>query len=108
MTTWQALCQSAPQLALDGLEAKARKGEWPGWAWNPFLWAAQKLDSPDSIALTGKLILTFPDKDFSKIASTASWWLNEKAQALDENLLWALWDKIEAATAQETAEVQDA
>jgi len=105
---WQALCQSDPQRALDGLEAKAKKGGWPDWAWNPFLWATQKLDSPDSIALTGKLLLTFPDKDFPKIASTASWWLNEKAKALDDNLLWLLWDKIEAATAQEPAEAQDA
>jgi hypothetical protein len=105
---WQALCQSNPQRALDGLEAKAKKGEWPDWAWNPFLWATQKLDSPDSIALVGKLLLTFPDKDFPKIASTASWWLNERAKALDDNLLWPLWDKIEAATAQEPTEAQNA
>jgi hypothetical protein len=105
---WQALCQSDPQRVLNGLEAKAKKGEWPDWAWNPFLWATQKLDSPDSIALTGKLLLTFPDEDFPKIASGASWWLNEKAKALDDNLLWPLWDKIEAATAQEPTEVQDA
>ncbi len=50
----------------------------------------------------------FPDKDFPKVADTASWWLNEKAKALDEDLLWPLWDKIEAATALESMEAQDA
>jgi hypothetical protein len=105
---WQALCQSDPQHALGGLEVKALKGEWPDWAWNPFLWAAQQLDSPDSIALTGKLLLMFPDKDFPKVANAASWWLNEKAKALDEHLLWPLWDKIEAATALDSTESQDA
>ncbi len=105
---WQALCQSDPQHALGGLEVKARKGEWPDWAWNPFLWAAQRLDSQDSIALTSELLLMFPDKDFSKVANTASWWLNEKAKALDENHLWPLWDKIEAATALESTEANDA
>jgi hypothetical protein len=105
---WQALCQSHPQHVLDGLEAKVKKKEWPDWAWNPFLWATQKLDSPDSIALTGKLLLTIPDRDFPKIANSASWWLNEKAMALDDHLLWPLWDKIEAATARELTEAQDA
>jgi hypothetical protein len=104
---WQALCQSDPQRALEGLEVKTKNGEWPDWAWNPFLWATQNLDSPDSIALTGKLLLAFPNKDFPKIASTASWWLNEKAKALDAHLLWPLWDKIEAATVQEPVEAQN-
>ncbi len=101
---WQALCQSNPQHALGGLEVKARKGEWPDWAWNPFLWAAQKLDDSDSVSLVAKLLLMFPDEDFPEVANTASWWLNEKAKALDENLLWPLWDKIEAATAVELRE----
>jgi hypothetical protein len=104
---WQALCQSDPQLVLQGLEARAKKGDWPEWAWDPFLWATQKLDSPDSIALTGKLLLTFPAEDFPKIANVASWWLNEKAKALDDNVLWPLWDKIEAATAEEPTEAME-
>lgn len=105
---WQAFCQSDPQRALDGLKAKADKGEWPDSAWNSFLWATQKLDSPESITLTGKLLLAFPENDFSKIGGVASWWLNEKAKALDDELLWLLWDKIEAATVRESAEEHDA
>jgi hypothetical protein len=104
---WQALCQSDPQRALDGLASNAKKGDWPHWAWDPFLWAAQKLNDPDSIKLTSKLLLMFPDRDFSKIANTASWWLNEKAKALDDKLLWPLWDKIEAVAAQNPMEAHD-
>lgn len=105
---WQALCRNEPQLALAGLAAKAYKGAWPVWAWNPFLWATQKLNSPDSIAETGKLLLLFSDEDFPKVANAASWWLNEKATALDDDLLWPLWDKVEAATAHELTEPQNA
>ena len=72
------------------------------------MWAGQKLDSPGGIALTAKLLLMFPNEDFLKVASTASWWLNEKAKSLDETLLWPLWDKIEAATELEPMEAEDA
>ena len=105
---WQALCQTNPQRALAGLEAKAAAGEWPEWAWNPFLWAAQKLDNPNSIALMGKLLLGFPEKDFPSIANGASWWLNEKSKALDDQNLWPLWDKIQVATAQDPMGSEDA
>jgi hypothetical protein len=105
---WQALCQSDPQRALRGLKAKAREGQWPAWAWNPFLWAAQKLDDPESVNLAGDLLLNFPEEDFAKVADTASWWLNEKAKELDESRLWPLWDRIEAATALQTTEKQNA
>ena len=105
---WQALCQSDAERALGGLEVKARKGEWPDWAWNPYLWAGQKLNGPEGIALTAKLLLMFPNESFPNVASTASWWLNEKAKSLDEVLLWPLWDKIEAATALEPTEPEDA
>ena len=72
------------------------------------MWAAEKLDRPETIALTAKLLLMFPDKDFLKVTNSASWWLNEKAKPLDENLLWPLWDKIEAAAALELTEPRDA
>jgi hypothetical protein len=98
---WQALCQSDPKKALRGLEAKAREGQWPEWAWNPFLWAAQKLDDPESVSLACDLLLQFPKEGFPAVAEAASWWLSEKATALDENRLWPLWDEIEeAATLQ--------
>ena len=101
---WQAFCQTDPSRALRGLDAKARSNEWPAWAWNPFLWAAQKLDDPEAINLAAELLLKFPEEVFQEVASTASWWLDQKAKALDENRLWALWDKIEAATVRTTGQ----
>ncbi len=105
---WQALSQADPKRALRGLAAKAQEGQWPAWAWNPFLWAAQKLDDPDSVNIAADLLLKFPEFEFKKIADTTSWWLNEKAKGLDENRLWRLWDKVEAATELQTTEGDNA
>jgi len=106
---WRSLCQEDPEHALYGLEAKAKIGEWPNWAWNPFLWSTlEKLDNPLSVALVGNLLLKFPDKDFHQIANSASHWLNGKAKVLEDNLLWPLWDKIEATTAHEPPGAPDA
>jgi hypothetical protein len=66
---WQALCHDEPQRALDGLNAEADKGKWPAWAWNPFLWATQKLNDPDSSGLTAELLLRFPSEDFPEVVS---------------------------------------
>jgi hypothetical protein len=77
---WQALCQNDPERALNGLESEARKGRWPAWAWNPFLWATQNIESADSLARIAELLLLFPKDQFSGISSSASWWLNEKAK----------------------------
>jgi hypothetical protein len=101
---WEAFCGSYPERALRGLEAKAERGEWPDWAWKPFLWSAQKLENPKIINLAADLLLKFPQEDFRKIADTASWWLDQKAKALDDNRLWPLWDKIELGTAAEGLE----
>jgi len=105
---WQALCQSNPSKALRGLAANAREGKWPAWAWNPFLWTAQKLDDPDSVNLACDLLQKFPEEEFPAVADTASWWLSEKVTALDENRLWPLWDKIEEATMLQTTDGQNA
>jgi hypothetical protein len=104
---WQALCQSDPERALRGLEAEATNHQWPAWAWNPFLWAAHKIDDPVATARIAQLLLECPKEQFSGIAATASWWLNEKAKALNDKLLWPLWDAIEEATAQQPEEASD-
>jgi hypothetical protein len=105
--SWQALCQDDPQRALRGLSAEAQRNSFPSWAWNSFLWAANKIEDPPSIALTAELLLTFPNDSLSAIVGPASWWLDEKANALDEKVLWPLWDRIEAA-AQELKEGDNA
>jgi hypothetical protein len=91
---WQALCQSDPARALRGLSAQAHKGQWSVSAWDPFLWAAKKLDDPSSVAQVAQLLLDAPQEAFAKMASSASWWVNEQVKALTEPLLWRLWDRI--------------
>lgn len=105
---WRALCESDAERALSGLEAKARVGEWPNWAWKPFLWAAKKLERPDSITLAAELLAKVPDEELLKIAYEASWWLNEAGKALREDLLWLLWDRIQAVAMRNSAEVSNA
>jgi len=90
---WQALCQSDPARALRGIVAQAAVGQWPTWAWRPFLWAADKLQDSESVNQVARLLLDWPEDTFFEIAAEASWWLNQAAKALDESLLWQLWDR---------------
>jgi hypothetical protein len=106
--SWQALCQTDPLRALRGLEAQAKLGHWPAWAWNPFLWATQKIDVAKPLAQIAQLLLLCPKEDFSKIAAPASWWLDEKSKALDDALLWPLWDRIEETVPRDEEEADDA
>jgi hypothetical protein len=99
---WQALCTTSPQHALSGLAAGAAKGEWPTWGWRPFLWAAKKIDDATANREIADLLLKIPTGDFSEITDAASWWLSEKADALDDQTLWSLWDKIEESAADLT------
>jgi SIR2-like domain len=105
---WQALCQSDPARALRGLEAQANKRLWSAWAWKPFLWAGQKIEEPESTAKIARLLLAAPDEPFAKIASSASWWLNEKARRLEDRLLWPLWDRIADSVLSHAEETEDA
>jgi hypothetical protein len=98
--TWQALCRADGPRALRGLAASAAAGQWPVWAWHPFLWAAKDIRDAESVTRIGELLLEWPKDDFSGIAADASWWLNESAQALDDRFLWPLWDRIMEATSQ--------
>ena len=105
---WQALCQSDPPRALRGLAAQASKGRWSGAAWDRFLWAAKKIEDPESTAKIAQLLLNAPDEPFAKMASSASWWLNEKAKALDDKVVWPLWDRIADSVLREAEEADDA
>jgi hypothetical protein len=91
---WQTLCQTEPLRALRGLAAEADKGQWPAWAWRPFLRAAPKIEDPNASTAIAQLLLRWPLPSFNETADTASWWIDEKAAALDESLLWPLWDRI--------------
>ena len=102
---WQALCLTDAMRALRGLEAQAIAGQWPAWAWHPFLWAAPKLLGVDDVSRVAKLLLEWPKDSFSQVAADASWWLNEAAKTLEEDLLWPLWDCIAEASLQNIEEV---
>ena len=91
---WQALCETDTSRAMRGLSAQARKGQWSALAWDRFLWAAQKLDDPGSVTQVAQLLLIAPQEPFRKIASSASWWINEKAETLPDALLWPLWERM--------------
>lgn len=105
---WQALCQSDPARALRGLKAQASRQLWSPSAWDRFLWAAQKIEDPERIAEIARLLLEAPNELFSKMASSASWWLNDKARGLDDALLWPLWDRIFESVPQTVTEAEDA
>lgn len=100
--SWQPLCQSDPVRALRGLDAQAKVGKWPTWALNPFLWAATKLPDENDVQRVADLLLEWPHDEFSKVADVSSWWLNEKANAIDETRLWAIWDRIKDASIEKT------
>jgi len=107
---WEALCQSDVPRALRGLEARAAAGEWPTWAWRPFLWAAPKQTNADDAKAIARLLLEWPEADFSEITGDASWWLNETAGIIDEELLWPIWDRLAEVSIHETkaAHMEDA
>lgn len=97
---WRALTETDAPRALRGLSEQALVGEWPVWAWQPFLWAASKLQDVDDVKRVAQLLLDWPKESFPGIAATASSWLNEAAKTLDDDLLWPLWDRIAQACIQ--------
>jgi len=101
---WRALCQTDAPRALRGLAAQAAAGQWPAWAWHPFLWSAPKLQDVNSVTRVAQLLLEWPEHSFSEIAADASWWLNESAKTLDKELLWRLWDRVAEVSLQEIEE----
>lgn len=104
---WQALCQTDIPRAMRGLAAQVAGHQWPAWAWRTFLWAAPKLQDAESTKRIAQLLLEWPRDSFPEIAADASWWLNETAKALDENLLWPLWDRLTEALLHEPEEARD-
>jgi hypothetical protein len=72
------------------------------------LWAARQIEEPESTAKIARLLLDAPDEPFAKIATSASWWLNEKARRLEDGLLWRLWDRIADSVSRHVEETEDA
>ena len=101
---WRALCQTAPLRALEALEADAAVGSWPASAWEPFLWSAKNLSELDAADRVGLLLLRWPKDTFSEIATGASWWLNESANKIGDDLFWRMWDRIAEVAPSHTDE----
>jgi hypothetical protein len=104
---WEALCQTNSDHALGGLEAAAAANDWPDELWRYFLWATQKSTDEVSVASIANMLLKMPAEHLAEISSAASWWLNERAPTLDEDLLWPLWDRIEQTAPREAEVPQD-
>jgi hypothetical protein len=105
---WQALCLSDPDRAVRGLSEAAANGDWTPDLWQQLLWARKPYASTDTRGCIAQLLLEWPVESFEKIASAASSWMNEQASALDDALLWPLWDRIAGVTLVRTAELDDA
>jgi hypothetical protein len=72
--------------------------------WHQLLWARKEYIQSETQARIGQLLLKWPAETFNEIASPASSWLDEHATALEETLLWPLWDRIADASLVETAD----
>lgn len=104
--TWNALVQTDAAHALRGLEAQAKAGAWPVWAWRNFLLAGRTSQDTVTTKRVAQLLVEWPSESFGEIADQASWWLSEKADAIDEDILWPLWDSIEVAASRDVGESQ--
>jgi hypothetical protein len=98
---WQALCLSEPDRAVHGLQAAARKNEWPADLWRTLLWAQKEYAELATERCIGELLLAWPADTFVGIAPAVSWWLDQHAKTLSEEVLWPLWDKVARAVLAE-------
>lgn len=94
---WQGLCQTDAPRALRGLISEGNAGRWDSLAWRPFLWAANKIESPETARIVASSLLQMPQQAFVEVLESASWWMEERAKHLDDDILWPLWDRIEVA-----------
>lgn len=92
--SWQGLCLSDPDRAVRGLAAAAAAANWPLDAWRPVLWSQSKYSAPETERTIALLLLRMPDELLSSMLSDASWWLDEHAATLSEDVLWPAWDRL--------------
>ena len=105
---WQALCSSDPDQALRGLDKASFADVWPLKLWRQFLWTNKEYGNPTTENRVAELLLQWRPENFSNISEAASWWLNQHSKALDDQLLWSLWDRIVGSSSIETEEVSHA
>ena len=91
---WQVLCTSNPDRALRGLDAAARAGDWAPQFWQQLLWVREKYQYADSERRVAELLIEMPAESLEKIGVAVSSWLEAHAVALEDSLLWGLWDRL--------------
>jgi hypothetical protein len=90
---WQALCLGDPDRAARGLDYAATKGDWTPELWRQLLWARGKYVQEKTVPLIARLLISWPSESFNEIADAAAAWL-ERANDLDDALLWPIWKRI--------------
>jgi hypothetical protein len=104
---WNALCLSEPDRALRGLDAAAAAGTWPAELWRQMIWSRTPYANPETEARLAELLIQCPSATFTKLADTASAWLDEHSRTLAVDILWKLWDKIAGAVLNKGEEEDD-
>jgi hypothetical protein len=104
---WQALCLSDPDRALRGLGQAAARGDWTPDLWEQLLYSRKPYALSGTRESIARLLLEWPTESFGSIAGPASSWLSEQTDALDEALLWPLWDRVAEVVLSDT-EANDA
>ena len=93
---WQALCQSEPLKAFQGIANAAAKDRWQQWAWRPLFWNANKIIDLDALNRIAELFVQWPKTlAFDEVLPGASFWLDNVSDKLKASILWAAWDLIE-------------
>jgi hypothetical protein len=105
---WHALCLNDPDRAARGLAHVAKNGHWSVDFWRQLLWVRKEYQQTDTASRIAVLLLAWPEASFKPIADPASAWIDEHTKALDEKLLWPLWDRIATAILAEAEERQAA
>ncbi|MGD0307515.1 MAG: hypothetical protein ABSC71_22040, partial [Candidatus Acidiferrales bacterium] len=91
---WQVLCTSDPDRALRGLDAAARAADWAPRFWQQLLWVREKYQSADTERRIAELLIGMPAESLEEVGVPASSWLQAHAVALEDSLLWGLWDRL--------------
>lgn len=92
---WRAFCQTDPDRALLALEAEAKAGRWPEWAWRPLLWNSRaSYSEPGGLEKIAKLLTAWPADTFAEVIGPASFWFGENSRNLDDDRSWPLWDHL--------------
>lgn len=80
---FKGLSVKRPKLAFSALTAKARRNEFPEWAWDTFLTEqSRKEDKPKFMALIAERLVSYPEQSVVNILGPVSEWLLNVSETL--------------------------